>query len=87
MFDPEVIALQFTLHGTSFSTPALTAGRENFTSYAEAVGFLNALKQRHSRVEIETVGTSQHWLRLCSVTAQERPGGRQFFLATAGEWA
>jgi len=57
VFDPEVIALQFT-------------------SYAEAVGFLNALKQRHSRVEIETVGTSQHWLRLCSVTAQERPGGR-----------
>lgn len=65
-FDPskvvvesDVISRQFTSPGTSFSTPAFAVGRDNFTSYPEAIGFFNALKQRHSHVQIETVGTSQ----------------------------
>ena len=56
--EPDYIARQFKT-ASNFSTPAFVAGRENFTSYAEAVDFINALAQRHSNAKIETVGKSQ----------------------------
>jgi len=56
--EPDYIARQFKT-ASNFSTPAFAAGRENFTSYAEAVDFINALAQRHSNAKIETVGKSQ----------------------------
>lgn len=56
--EPLPISQQFK-STAQFSTPAFAAGRENFTSYAESVVFLNAIAQRHSNVRIETVGTSQ----------------------------
>lgn len=59
VLEPEVISRQFTSAESSFSTPAFAVGRENFTSYSEVISFLNALKQTHSNVQIEKVGTSQ----------------------------
>jgi len=56
--EPDFISRQFTTT-SNFSTPAFAAGRENFTSYAEAVNFINALTQRHSNAKIEAVGKSQ----------------------------
>ena len=59
LVEPAVISRHFTAPATPFSTPAFAAGRENFTSFAEAVGFLNNIAQRHNNVRIEKVGASQ----------------------------
>ena len=59
LIEPLVISQHFNAPTTRFPTPAFAAGRENFTSYAESVEFLNALAQRHNNIRIETVGSSQ----------------------------
>ena len=56
--EPDFISRQFTTT-SNFSTPAFAAGRENFTSYAEAVNLINALAHRHSNAKIEAIGKSQ----------------------------
>jgi hypothetical protein len=56
--EPDYIARQFRAT-SNFSTPAFAAGRENFTSYAEAANFINALAMRHSNAKIEAIGKSQ----------------------------
>ena len=59
VIEPLVISQHFNAPTTRFSTPAFAAGRENFTSFAEAVGFLNNIAQRHNNVRIEKVGAYQ----------------------------
>lgn len=59
LIEPLVISQQFNASSTLFSTPAFAPGREDFTSYAQAVDFLNAIAQRHNNARIETVGMSQ----------------------------
>jgi hypothetical protein len=55
--EPDFISRQFTTT-SNFSAPVFAAGRENFTCYAEAVIFINALTQRHSNAKIEAAGKS-----------------------------
>ncbi len=57
--EPEAIARQFPDPATLFTTPAFTAGRQDFTSHAEVFSFLDALARRSGRLSIETVGRSQ----------------------------
>ena len=56
---PEVIARQFPDPALTFPSPAFAPGRADFTTHAEAFGFLDALARRSERISIETVGRSQ----------------------------
>jgi predicted deacylase len=57
--EPEAIARQFPDPTTPFTSPAFAAGRQDFTTHAEALAFLDAVAQRSSRVVLETLGQSQ----------------------------
>ncbi len=56
---PEAVARQFPDPAVPFTTPAFTAGRQDFTTHAEVFEFLDALARRSGRLSIETVGRSQ----------------------------
>ncbi len=57
--EPEAVASQFPDPVALFTSPAFASGRQDFTTHAEAFGFLDALARRSGGVAIETVGRSQ----------------------------
>lgn len=67
LIEPESIARQFPAPATPFTSPAFAAGRQDFTTHAEAFGFLDALARRSARVTIDTVGRSQQGRAMVAV--------------------
>jgi predicted deacylase len=65
--EPESIARQFPEPTTTFATPAFAQGRQDFTTHAEAFGFLDALARRSARVTVETIGRSQQGRAMVAV--------------------
>jgi Zinc carboxypeptidase len=59
MIEPESIARQFPDSATLFSSPGFAAGREDFTTHAQAASYLEHLAQGSNKVSIETIGRSQ----------------------------
>jgi hypothetical protein len=57
--EPQAIAQQFPDPAQVYRTPGFAAGRKDFTSQAEVLGFIDELARRSPRVSIETMGRSQ----------------------------
>jgi predicted deacylase len=57
--EPEAVARQFPDPALPFTSPAFAPGRQDFTSHAEAMGFLDTLARASARLGLETLGPSQ----------------------------
>lgn len=57
--EPEAITRQFPDPAPAFTSPAFAPGRLDFTSHAEALGFLDKLARQSGRLSLETLGLSQ----------------------------
>ena len=57
--EPQAIAQRFPDPAQVYRTPGFAAGRKDFTSHAEVLGFIDELARRSSRVSFETMGRSQ----------------------------
>jgi Zinc carboxypeptidase len=78
---PEAVARQFPDPAQPFTTPAFAPGRQDFTSHDEALGFLDALARRSSRLSMQTLGQSQQG-RAMAVAVLTGPRGFDASLPT-----
>jgi hypothetical protein len=58
------VAQRFPDPAVQYSTPGFRPGREDFTTHAEMLAFLEALARESRRVKIESLGSSQRGLSL-----------------------
>ena len=79
--EPEAIARQFPDPEVNFTSPAFATGRQDFTTHAEAFGFLDALARRSGHLSIQTVGRSQQG-RAMAVAVLAGPRGFDATLPT-----
>jgi hypothetical protein len=64
MREAQSVAQRFPDPTVHFSTPGFRPGREDFTSHADVLAFLEALSQESPRVRIEILGLSQGGLSM-----------------------
>jgi len=64
MREAQSVAQRFPDPAVHFSTPGFRPGREDFTSHADVLAFLEALSQESPRVRIEILGLSQGGLSM-----------------------
>ena len=64
MREADPVAQRFPDPAVQFSTPGFRPGREDFTSHAEMLTFLEALASKSRRVKIDILGLSQGGLSL-----------------------
>ncbi len=60
--EPDAVARRFPDPDVRYNTPAFKPGRQDFTTHAEMLAFLEASAQRAPQVKIETLGRSQRGL-------------------------
>ncbi len=57
--EPESIAQYYAKPDINFTTPAFQANKEDFTSYAEMMDFIDVLQERSAALRVKNLGLSQ----------------------------